>query len=69
MTALQEGQCARLRKAIGARVNQLTNIQDAQKALYKALHSAVKERFGVSSYQDIEPNYFLQALQFIEQWE
>jgi len=69
LSVLQQGQCCRLRKAVGERVNKLTTIKEAQSALYKALHSAIKEHFGVESYHKIKQSDFLQALQFIAQWK
>lgn len=66
---LQKGECARLRSAIGGRIYQLTNNKGAQSSLYKALYSALKERYGVDSYSSIHPRYLQDALRFIESWK
>lgn len=66
---LQQGHCRRLRKAVGERVNQITNVRAAQSALYRALYSALTERFNVPSYNQINQKDFLSALQFIYTWK
>lgn len=69
MSVLQPGQCCRLRKAVGERVNQLTKAKEAQSTLYRALYSALTERFNVTSYNQINQKDFLSALQFIYTWK
>ncbi|WP_036121774.1 ORF6C domain-containing protein [Lysinibacillus sphaericus] len=69
MSVLEQGQCCRLRKAVGERVNQITNIKDAQTALYRSIYSALAEKFNVTSYNQINQKEFLNALQFIYSWK
>lgn len=66
---LQKGQCVRLRKAIGARVNQLTSNKQAQGPLFRAMYSAISERYKVESYSKLPEGQLLDALRFIEHWE
>lgn len=68
MPALQKGQCVRLRKAIGARVNQLTTDKSAQGSLFKALYSAIRERYNVESYSNLSEGQLQDALRFVEHW-
>lgn len=69
LPVLQQGQCRRLQKAVSVRVFQLTNEKGATTALFKAIYSALKERFNVESYKSIEPKDFQKALRFIENWK
>lgn len=69
LPALTEGQRRRLQKAISARVYQLTTEKGATQALFKAIYSAIKERYNVDSYKSINPKDFQQALRFIETWK
>lgn len=69
MDKLEQGHCRRLRKAVGERVNQLTKVREAQSTLYRALYSALIERFNVTSYNQINQKDFLSALQFIYTWK
>lgn len=68
LSELQEGQRRRLQKAISARVYQLTKEKGATQALFKAIHSAVKERYNVDSYKSIRPQYLQDAIRFVESW-
>lgn len=68
MDVLQQGQCRRLQKAVSARVYQLTTEKGATQALFKAIYSAIKERFNVESYKSIKSKDFQVALRFIENW-
>ncbi|WP_404427277.1 ORF6N domain-containing protein [Ureibacillus chungkukjangi] len=65
---LHTGEQARLRKAVGARVNELTADKGAQKKLYSSLYAALYERYGVGSYRDIKQYQLQEALRFVEKW-
>ncbi|MFY0521053.1 ORF6C domain-containing protein [Lysinibacillus sp. UGB7] len=69
MSVLQQGQRRRLQKAISARVYQLTSVRNAQSVLFKALYSALKERYNVDSYKSINPKDLQTAIRFIENWK
>jgi|GEM_PF-1524264 len=69
MEVLQQGHCRRLQKAVSVRVYQLTQEKGATQVLFRAIHSALKERFNVESYKSISPNKFQEALRFIETWK
>ncbi|MBG9479387.1 hypothetical protein ABE60_18270 [Lysinibacillus sphaericus] len=58
-----------MRTAIGARIYQLTTIKGAQGPLYKALYSALKERYHVDSYSSIHPKDLQDAIRFVESWK
>lgn len=66
---IHEGERRRLRNAVSARVYQLTTIKAAQGPLFKALYSALKERYSVDSYTAIKPKDMQDALRFIELWK
>lgn len=66
---LQQGHCRRLQKAVSVRVYQLTTEKGATQALYKAIYSALKERYNVDSYKSINPQNFQDAIKFIESWK
>ncbi|UYB50135.1 ORF6C domain-containing protein (plasmid) [Lysinibacillus capsici] len=69
MSILQQEQCCRLRKAVGERVNKLTKVKEAQSTLYRALYSALAEKFNVTSYNQINQKDFFNALHFIYTWK
>lgn len=69
MEVLQQGQCRRLQKAVSVRVFQLTSNKGAAQAIFKAIYSAIKERYNVDSYKSINPSKFQEALRFIETWK
>ena len=69
LKTLEEGQRCRLRKAIGARVNQLTANKQAQGTLFKALYTAIKERYNVESYKKLPSSKLQDALRFVEHWK
>lgn len=48
---LHQGEQLRLRKAIGARVHQLAKQDGARPVLFRALYSALRERYEVESYR------------------
>lgn len=66
---LYEGQRRRLQKAVAQRVYQLTKNKNEHPVLFKAIHSAIKERFKVNTYHDIEQSEFQKVLRFIENWK
>ena len=66
---LPEGQCRRLRRAIGERVYQLTANGQAQGPIYKALYSAINEHYNVESYSKIPSSKLQEALRFIAYWK
>lgn len=65
---LQEGERIRLRNAVAERVYTLSNRSGAQPILFKALYTALKERYAVNFYGDIKRNQMQDALRFIAQW-
>ncbi len=66
---LHSGEQLRLRKEVNLRVNQLAgNEKDSRRALYRALWSAVKERYQVGSYRDVKQHELQDALQFVARW-
>jgi len=69
LSVLQNGQCCRLRKAVGERVYKLTTEKGATTALFKAIYSAINERYNVDSYKSINPKDFHGALRFIDNWK
>lgn len=65
---LDKGQCVRLRKAVGARVNQLTATRQAQGPLFRSLYSSINERFSIDSYSKLPQIKLQDALNFIAHW-
>ena len=65
---LEKGECARLRKAVGARVNQLTANKQAQGSVFRSLYSAINERYNVDSYSKLPQAKLQDALNFVEHW-
>lgn len=65
---LHSGEQIRLRKAVGERVSQLTTVSAARPALFRAIYSALKERYCVSSYRDIKQHELQDALKFVYSW-
>ena len=68
MSALYEGQKNQLRKAISARIYQLTENKGAHPALFRALYAELKQRYNVDSYQAIKQRDFADAIRFISKW-
>lgn len=66
---LHSGEQARIRKAVGARVYELTESQGARQVLFRALYAAIKERYNVGSYRDIKQYQLQDAIRFIEKWK
>ncbi|MFL0507411.1 ORF6N domain-containing protein [Ureibacillus sp. 179-F W5.1 NHS] len=65
---LHSGEQLRLRKAVGARVCELTDNQGARQALFRSIYAALKERYHVGSYRDIKQYQLQDALRFVEKW-
>lgn len=65
---LHSGEQIRLRKAVGERVSQLTTKQAARPVLFRAIYSALKERYQVPSYRDIKQHELQDALKFVYSW-
>lgn len=68
-STLHSGEQARIRKAVGARVYELTENQGARQVLFRTLYAAIKERYNVGSYRDIKQYQLQDALRFIEKWK
>lgn len=66
---LHSGEQLRLRKAVSERVYNLTEQKGARQILFRALYSAIKERYQVGSYRDIKQHQLQDALKFIKKWE
>lgn len=67
---LHSGEQIRLRKAVGERVAQLTkNEPGARRALFRAIYSAIKERYGVGSYRDVKQCELQECLRFVYSWK
>lgn len=66
---LHSGEQARIRKAVGARIYELSEKQGARQALFRAIYAAIKERYNVCSYRDIKQYQLQDALRFIEKWK
>ena len=65
---LHSGEQTRLRKAVTERVYQLTEQKGARRTLFRALYSAIKERYGVGSYRDVKQHELQDALRFVSEW-
>jgi len=66
---LHSGEQLRLRKEVNKRVFELAgNEKDARRALFRAIWSAIKERYQVGSYRDVKQHELQDALRFVEQW-
>lgn len=66
---LHSGEQLRLRKEVNQRVYELAgNEKDARRALFRAIWSAIKERFQVGSYRDVKQHELQDALRFVANW-
>ena len=65
---LHSGEQLRLRKAVTERVYQLTENKGARRTLFRALYSAIKERYSVGSYRDVKQHELQDALRFVATW-
>lgn len=68
IATLHTGEQARVRRAVGARVCELTDNTGARNALFRSLYAALKERYHVGSYRDIKQYQLQEALRFVEKW-
>ncbi|MEG0258437.1 MAG: ORF6N domain-containing protein [Lysinibacillus sp.] len=66
---LHSGEQIRLRNAVGERVSQLAKEKGARSVLFRALYSAIKERYLVGSYRDVKQHELQDALRFISSWK
>lgn len=66
---LHSGEQKRLRSAVGERVHQLAGRErGARPALFRAIYSAIRERYQVESYRDVKQHQLQEALHFVENW-
>lgn len=68
LVTLHSGEQLRLRRAVSERVYKLTNDVGARQVLFRALYSALKERYGVGSYRDVKQHELQDALRFVAEW-
>ncbi|MEK4255449.1 ORF6N domain-containing protein [Ureibacillus sp. FSL K6-2830] len=68
---LHSGEQIRVRKAVAARVYELSEKpgSKSKQLLFRELYAALKERYQVGSYRDIKQYQLQDALRFIETWE
>ncbi|MED4699644.1 ORF6N domain-containing protein [Lysinibacillus capsici] len=66
---LHSGEQSRLRAAVGERVHALAKDKGARPALFRAIYSAIKERYKVGSYRDVKQHELQDALKFVATWE
>lgn len=65
---LHSGEQSRLRAAVGERVHDLAKDKGARPALFRAIYSAIKERYQVGSYRDVKQHELQDALKFVAKW-
>lgn len=65
---LHSGEQSRLRAAVGERVHALAKDKGARPALFRAIYSAIKERYQVGSYRDVKQHELQDALKFVATW-
>jgi len=65
---LHSGEQRRLRNAVGERVHQLTKQKGARPVLFRALYTALRERYEVESYRDVKQHELQDALLFVNGW-
>jgi len=66
---LHSGEQLRLRKEVNQRVYELAGGEkDARRALFRAIWSAIKERYHVGSYRDVKQHELQDALRFVAKW-
>ncbi|MEK4228935.1 ORF6N domain-containing protein [Solibacillus sp. FSL H8-0538] len=66
---LHSGEQRRLQRAIGERVYQLSKQSGDRPVLFRALYTAIKERYHVGSYRDVKQHELQDALKFVYAWE
>ncbi|OXS70208.1 hypothetical protein B1B04_18770 [Lysinibacillus sp. KCTC 33748] len=66
---LHSGEQLRLRKEVNLRVYELAGDEkDGRRALFRAIWSAIKERYQVGSYRDVKQHELQDALRFVSNW-
>lgn len=65
---LHSGEQIRLRTAVGERVHALAKDKGARPALFRAIYSALKDRYQVGSYRDVKQHELQDALLFVTNW-
>lgn len=66
---LHSGEQIRLRNEVKKRVSQLVgDKKGARGVLFRAIYSALKERYQVGSYRDVKQHELQDALQFVAKW-
>lgn len=66
---LHSGEQLRLRKEVNLRVYELAGDEkDARRAIFRAIWSAIKERYQVGSYRDVKQHELQDALRFVANW-
>lgn len=69
VVTLHSGEQIRLRNEVASRVNQLVgDKKGARGVLFRAIYSALKERYNVGSYRDVKQHELQDALQFVAKW-
>lgn len=66
---LHSGEQSRLRVAVGERVHDLAKNKSERPAMFRAIYSAIKERYQVGSYRDVKQHELQDALKFVATWE
>ncbi|MBU5214509.1 ORF6N domain-containing protein [Heyndrickxia oleronia] len=65
---LNHGQQMRIKKAVAAKVYEISNDKAKRTRLFAELYRDLKDRFGVASYRDIKKHEMLKAIGYIEGW-
>lgn len=65
---LDYGMQRRLQKAVGARIYQIEQDDQARRKLFRELYREIKDRFGVASYKDVRRQDLQSAIQYVEAW-
>lgn len=71
MKPLNADEQMKLRKAVAARVFELSELPGAKpkNVLFRELYASLKMRYQIGSYREIHSNQFQDALRFIKNWE
>ncbi|MCI1593074.1 ORF6N domain-containing protein [Heyndrickxia oleronia] len=65
---LDHGQQMRIKKAVAAKIYEISNDKAKRTRLFAELYRDLKDRFGVASYRDIKKHEMLKAIGYIEAW-
>lgn len=65
---LDHGQQMRIKKAVAAKIYEISNDKAKRIRLFAELYRDLKDRFGVASYRDIKKHEMLKAIGYIEAW-